>query len=175
MNQYYFFTAFKLVIRVQYASEANSIRYASHRCLEQEEKRKIEQFILQNFAPKTDYYDRMPSLFLYMGVDSNLAEKLQEVENVNLKQVVGKSDQIDKQVKTLINSSLSNYYFERIGEKLVTLRHMLKKNEADKKIDVVLFQIVKLLEAYNAVSEKQVTLESILPESVINKKKLMSE
>ncbi len=169
MIEFFYFSTLKLLVKAQYATETNSIRYATHRCLTLDEKKIVERFILKDFAPKTDYYHRMPSLFLYMGVDSRLQEKLPtDMASGTIKTVMSKDSAIDQKVRQLIDSSLSNYYFEQIGAKLLLLREITQETLHDKpKIESILLQLIMLLDAYNSVSGQRIPLEALVPEAVL--------
>ena len=101
-----------------------------------DEKKAVESYVLEEVAPKTDYYQKSPSLLLYMGVDVTLAKELKfyRVQNT-LKDILDNKAMVDKEVQNVISKSLSNYYFERIGDKLIILRDFIQEDQSDEKIE----------------------------------------
>lgn len=168
MDELFYFPTFDLLTKIIYAQEANSLRYASHRSLNADEKKVVERYILQEVAPKTEYYKRNPSLLLYMGVDASLKKELKTYQVKDaIKNIIDRKQVIDQKVQVLISSSLSTYYFERLGDKLLDLRNMLGYSVNPEVLENVLKDITTLLNAYNQNSGQQIDIESILPREVI--------
>ncbi len=164
MEELFYFSTFDLLIKTKYAQEANSLRYATHRSISIDEKKAVESYVLEEVAPKTDYYQKSPSLLLYMGVDVTLAKELKfyRVQNT-LKDILDNKAMVDKEVQNVISKSLSNYYFERIGDKLIILRDFIQEDQSDEKIENVFLEISILLEAYNINSGQNIEIKDILP------------
>ncbi len=126
MDELFYFPTFDLLTKIVYAKEANSLRYASHRALTADEKKVIERYILQEVAPKTDYYKRSPSLLLYMGVDLSLKKELKAYQvKDTIRSILNHKQEIEEKVQMLISDSLSAYYFDRLGDRLLELKNLL--------------------------------------------------
>ncbi|MBN1352439.1 hypothetical protein JXJ21_23780, partial [candidate division KSB1 bacterium] len=76
MKELLYFSFSDLLVRVEYSQEANSLKYSSHRDMKFGERVIVEQYLLSNFALKTEYYNRQPALFIYLGVDKKLVKDL---------------------------------------------------------------------------------------------------
>ena len=77
--------------------------------------------------------------------------------------MVGKDKEIKSKIDELIAKSMSNYYFEQIGNELL----MLRKNLDDNSDARVLLQrrdkVKELIKAFNHYSHKKVTLKDAKP------------
>ena len=167
-DELYYFPTFDLLIKVIYAEEANSLRYATHRSTTLPERKVIDKYVLQEIAPKTDYYKRTPSLLLYMGVDATLKKELKAYQvKDTIKSIIENKHEIEKKVQALISSSLSNYYFERLGDKLLSLRKILELELQPDELENLLTEISILLHAYNQNSGQQIGIEEILPHEAV--------
>jgi len=168
MDELFYFPTFDLLIKVIYAKEANSLRYAAHRAIKTNEKKVLERYILQEIAPKTEYYTRTPSLLLFMGVDVSLRKELKTYQvKDTIKNIIERKHSIDDRVQDLIATSLSNYYFERLGDKLIDLRHILGAKLEFERLETTLKEITTLLQAYNQNSGNKINIETILPQEAI--------
>jgi len=168
MDELFYFPTFDLLIKVVYASEANSIRYATHRSIKTNEKKVVERYILQEIAPQTDYYARHPSLLLYMGIDVSLKKELKTYQvKDTIKTIIDRKHSIDQKVQDLISSSLSNYYFERLGDKLLYLRRVMETDLGPVEFEKALKEIKALLHAYNQNSGQDIDIRTILPPEAI--------
>ncbi len=168
MDELFYFPTFDLLIKVVYAGEANSLRYATHRSIKINEKKVVERYILQEVAPKTDYYNRHPSLLLYMGVDVTLKKELKTYQvKDTIKTIIDRKHTIDEKVQNLISSSLSNYYFERLGDKLLSLRRVMENDSGTGEFEKTLKEIKALLQAYNQNSGQDIDIRTILPPEAI--------
>jgi hypothetical protein len=168
MDELFYFPTFDLLIKIVYAREANSIRYATHRSLKTEEKKVVERYILQEVAPNTDYYTRHPSLLLYMGIDVTLKKELKTYQvKDTIKTIIDRKHSIDQKVQALISSSLSNYYFERLGDKLLSLRRVLENDLGPEQFENTLKEIKALLQAYNQNSGQDIDIRTILPQEAM--------
>ncbi|MBN1560000.1 hypothetical protein JW998_07100 [candidate division KSB1 bacterium] len=168
MDELFYFPTFDLLIKVVYASEANSIRYATHRSVKIHEKKIVERYILHEIAPKTEYYTRHPSLLLYMGVDVSLKKELKTYQvKDTIKTIIDRKNSIDQKVQDLISSSLSNYYFERLGDKLLFLRRIMDSAPESVEFERTIKEIKALLHAYNQNSGQEIDIRTILPPEAI--------
>lgn len=169
MDDLFYFPKFDVLTKITYAADVNSLRYASHRKVTSEEKKVIERYILQEIAPKTDYYKKSPSLLLYMGVDASLKKELKiyQVKDT-IKNILVRKEEIDIQVRAVISSALSEYYFERLGDRLLELREAVEEKKSGETIEKLLKDVAALLEAYNQNSGRKVAIESVLPKEVIS-------
>ena len=117
MSELFYFSFADLMVRVEYNPEANALRYASHRKMTFNERVVVEQYLLANVAQKTDYYKQAASLFVYLGLEAQLAKDLNVFHlKSTLKDLVAKENDVKASVEGLISSSMQNYYFEQIGD-----------------------------------------------------------
>jgi len=166
MEKLFFFTSSDLMVRVVYDERINSLRYSSHRKLDMGEKLAVESYILINVSPDTEYCKRSPSLLVYMGVDKNLSKEYQFYQLKNtIENVIVEKHEIDEQVKALIDSSMSKYYFEQIGNEILSLRKEIKKG-SEQGIQKIIYSIIELVEAYNIHSGKKIAVEDVIPEEL---------
>ncbi len=164
MEELFYFKSFNLLIKAKYSAETNSLRYSTHRPIALDERKIIDRYILNDIAPQTDYYKNNPSLLMYMGVDLSLEKELRNYRlQDTIKDVLVKKNHVEKKVKKLISESMSQYYFDRLGDELVKFRRVFEHADSEKTIELFLFRIAKLLEAYNQHAGKSINLEAILP------------
>jgi len=169
MNELLFFPAVDVLVRVNYGIDTNSIRYTTHRSLLSKEREIVENYLLKKVAPKTQYYKRTPSILLYVGVEKKLVKNIKffRVQGL-MKEVLNHKFVIENQVKDLISQSLSNYYFEKVGDELIKLRELLKENYTELNVENMLKQISLLLRAYNENSGQNIHIKNILPREVLS-------
>jgi hypothetical protein len=165
MEELFYFSSADLVVRVNYFREENTLHYVTHREIFIEERKIVENYLLAYFADeKTDYYMNYPSTFMYGGIDEGLSKQLRFYRvHGTLKNVVSKKQVIDVQVKTLIHKSLSNYYFDRIGDKLLELRKAIQNNSDLETLENLIRVIKEMLQAYNENTGQNVSISNILP------------
>jgi len=171
MKELLYFSFSDLLVRVEYSKEANSLRYSSHREIANNERIVIEQYLLSNIAVKTEYYKRCPALFIYLGKDEKLVQDLNMFHLKNtLKILAGREKEVKEKVDELINSSMSKYYFERIGDTILELRKNLKhgnhENDYDKTITTVKEtkqKMDELIKAYNIYADKKISIKNVMP------------
>lgn len=168
MDELFYFPSFDLLIKIKYAKDTNSLRYSSHRIITFDERKVIDRYILHDVGPKTDFYQRSPSLLLYIGVDVSLEKELRFYRlRDTLKDVMDHKSTVEKEVKEVIAKSMGNYYFERIGDELLQLRKIIGSKNSGEKIKYSLFKINTLLEAYNYHAKQKVEIQDILPKEVV--------
>lgn len=171
MKELLYFSFSDLLVKVEYSKEANSLKYASHREISFEERVVIEQYLLTNIAVKTDFYNRYPALFIYLGKDEKLVRDLNLFHLKNtIKFLAGREKEVKEKVEELINSSMSNYYFEQIGDTILELRKSLKigKEQDDGHHNVMVVKetkqkMIELIKAYNLYTEKKISIENVVP------------
>lgn len=171
MKELLYFSFSDLLVKVEYSKEANSLKYASHREISFDERIVIEQYLLTNIAAKTDFYNRYPALFIYLGRDEKLVRDLNLFHLKNtLKFLAGREKEVKEKVDELIHSSMSNYYFERIGEAILDLRKSLKPRQEGpsdqhnvKIIKETKEKMNELIKAYNLYTDKKITIEKVVP------------
>jgi len=176
MKELLYFSFSDLLVKVEYSKEANSLKYSSHREISFGERVVIEQYLLTNIAVKTDFYNRYPALFIYIGKDEKLVRDLNLFHLKNtLKFLSGREQEVKEKVDELINSSMSNYYFEQIGETILELRKSLKlgQNNRDNEHNVLVVKetrekMKELIKAYNLYSNKKITIEKVVPGDLIS-------
>lgn len=163
MKELLYFSFSDLLVRVEYSKEANSLKYAAHRDISFGERVVIEQYLLSNIALKTEYYNRYPALFIFLGKDTKLLRDLNLFHLKNtIKFLAGRDKEVKQQVDGLIAKSMSNYYFEQIGDEILTLRR-----QVNDKYDVDYLQskqkMKELVKAYNVYSDKKITIDDVIP------------
>ncbi len=170
MKELLYFSNLKLLTKVEYSKTTNSINYISHRKVTLDEKSSVEQYILTNFAPKTEYYLRSPSLLRYIGVNTELKKEMKLLRLKKILKIMAIREQDVKQkVDELISNSLSTYYFERIGDTILEVRKKMKDETVDNltHLKQAKKNIEDLITAYNNYSDKKISLDKVLPKDLI--------
>lgn len=164
MIELFYFSNLDLMIKVEYAEERNSLRYASHRKMENEERVMAEQYIMAKVSSKTDYLKR-PSAFVYLGIDKPLKKRLSSFRRQDeMNSLIGKENEITASVNSLINDSMRDYYTEKIGELILSARREMNGGwRYESKRASLKQQMNDLLDAYNVYSDQKVTLNEIIP------------
>ncbi|MDZ7372805.1 MAG: hypothetical protein ONB23_02450 [candidate division KSB1 bacterium] len=164
MKELLYFAFSDLMVQVEYSKEANSLKYSSHRELSFGERVIVEQYILTNIAMKTDYYRKRPSLFIYLGVDTKLVKELNLYHLKNtLQEVVGKENEVRQKVQELINTSMTAYYFDKIGDQILKLREVMAERPAQEEVNSCLKELSELVDAYNLYADRKISLQEVLP------------
>ncbi len=165
MTELLYLSSLDLMIQVEYVKEANSLRYASHREMENGERVMAEQYIMLEVAPKTDYFIKNPSTFVCLGADQRLKKKLALFHQENeQRSFLRKEKEITASVNSLINVSMRNYYTEKIGELIISVRSELKAGrQYETELSNLDQQMSDLLSAYNVYADHKVTLDEIIP------------
>jgi len=167
MKELLYFSFADLMARVEYHQEANSLRYATHRKMAHGERVVVEQYILTNLAPKTDYYKRQPAMFIYIGLEAQLVKELNLFHLKNtLKTLVEKEKDVKSSVDGLINQSMQNYYFEQIGDTILDARREIQNADVcrtDEQLEQLKIKLDELVKAYNAYSDQKITINEIIP------------
>ncbi len=159
------------MIQVRYKQEVNSLLYSSHRKLTFGERVIVEQYLLTNIAVKTEYYKKHPAVLNYQGVEHKLVKELNQFHLKNtLKNLKDKEHDVEDSVKGLIDSSMSNYYFEQIGDIILELRDVARDSvaEDDENLNCFKVRLEELIEAYNAHSDRKVTYRQVIPKELIS-------
>lgn len=165
MKELLYFSFADLMVRVDYNKDANSLRYSSHRKISFGERVIVEQYLLTNIALKTHYYKRQPALFIYLGVNTQLVKELKLFHLKNtLKTLVDKEKDVKASVNNLINQSMLNFYFEKIGDTILTIRQEVESEVID---DDLLLEhkqkLEELVDAYNLYSDEKINVQKVLP------------
>lgn len=174
MKELYYFSKSDVMIQVQYSSQAQSLRYASHRQLTDDERATIEKYLLKNVVsePMTEWGSTSLD---YLGIDYKLINSLNQFHSVKpseqsqattptknpFKTFVNKD--IDKSVDTLINTSMSNYYFEKIGNTILEARRELEQAADEARLSEYRTMLEELVEAYNQYTIRKVEPKDVLP------------
>ncbi|RMF70275.1 MAG: hypothetical protein D6743_00475 [Calditrichaeota bacterium] len=167
MKELLYFSSSDLMVQVVYREVDNSLQYYSHRKLSFGERVVVEQYLLTNIAVKTSYYKKHPAAFSYSGVNTQLVKDLNQFHLKNtMKNLQEKEKDVEQAVKNLVDQSLSNYYFERIGETILRLREAAQKPLDKKKIIEYTNRLSELVEAYNAHAEETVSVYDVIPEDL---------
>ncbi|HHL71720.1 MAG TPA: hypothetical protein ENJ29_04330 [Bacteroidetes bacterium] len=164
MKELLYFSFADLMVRVEYNKEANSLRYSSHRKVTFGERVIIEQYLLTNIALKTEYYKKQPALFIYLGVDAQLVKDLNLFHLKNtLKTLVDKEKDVKASVNDLINQSMLNFYFEKIGDTILELRETIEGEVDDDTLNQYREKLEELVEAYNLYADEKINMQKVLP------------
>lgn len=167
MKELLYFSFTDLMVRVEYSKDANSLRYSTHRRVTYGERVIVEQYLLTKVAVKTDYYRRHPALLIYMGINNKLVKELNLFHLKNtLKFLNDKDKEVEDSVRSLIDQSMSTYYFEQIGDTILQIRALVDKNISDSELKAYGDKLERLVEAYNAFSERKVSFEEVLPKEL---------
>ncbi len=166
MKELLYFSSSDLMIQVQYLQEENSLHYYSHRKLTFGERVIVEQYLLTNIAVKTDYYKKHPANLNYLGINNQLSKELNQFHLKNtIKDLKEKEKNVDSSVKTLIEQSMMNYYFEQIGNVILELRNVIQDHISDNEFEIYRNQLEELIEAYNVYADRKVTYKDVLPKN----------
>jgi len=164
MKELLYFSFADMMVRVEYNKEANSLRYASHRKVTFGERVIVEQYLLTNIALKTEYYKKHPALFIYLGVDAQLVKDLNLFHLKNtLKTLVDKEKDVKSSVNDLINQSMLNFYFEKIGDVIVSIRDDIDSNVGQNTVIEHKRKLEELIEAYNLYTKNKINVDKVLP------------
>lgn len=164
MNELLYFSASDLMVQVRYRQDNNSLNYFTHRKLTFGERVIVEQYLLTNIAVKTDYYKKHPANFNYAGVNSTLVKDLNQFHLKSTMKVLNKKDQeLEDEVKNLIEKSMEKYYFEKIGYKLLQIKELLKEPGSEEEMGKHHWQLKELIDAYNLYTEKRIAYEDVVP------------
>lgn len=167
MRELLYFSSSDLMIQVSYKKDDNSIHYFSHRKLSFGERVIVEQYLLTNVAVKTEYYKKHPAMLNYIGINSKLVKELNQFHLQNTISILKeKEKEVDDSVKDLIDQSMSNYYFEQIGNTILELRQVVEDSKRDKCLSDYETRLKKLLDAYNIYTESKVSFRDIVPEEL---------
>lgn len=167
MKELLYFSSSDLMIQVSYESDLNSLHYFSHRALSFGERVIVEQYLLTNVAVKTEYYKKHPAMLNYNGIDSKLVKELNQFHLKNTIDVLKeKEKEVKGSVKKLIDQSMSNYYFEQIGNTILDLRDNLDDCPSDEILSSYSGKLQQLLDAYNVYADKKVTFDEIVPDDL---------
>jgi len=168
MNELLFFPKIDVLIRINYGTDTNSIRYATHRAVLANEREVIENYILRKVAPNTDYFNRTPSIMLYAGIEKRLEKNLNVFRIQNLmRNALDHKIVIDNKVREFINQSLGSYYFDKVGDKLLELKNLLKNGFTEEQFEIKLMQLKILLNAYNENTGQNIHIRNILPKEIL--------
>jgi len=170
MKELFYFSNSKLLIKAEYFSDLNSIKYSTHRKTTGKERSAVEQYILTTFALKTQYFESDPSSLEYSGVDVRLKKEMKLLRLKKVLKVMAVHEQeATEHVTALINNSMSTYYFERIGDTILEMRKQVSDKHVHKFITIEKTKkdIEQLIEAYNNYTERKTSIDKVLPRDLI--------
>jgi hypothetical protein len=164
MSELFYFSFADLMVRVEYSPEANALRYGSHRKMTFNERVVVEQYLLTNVAQKTEYYKQPASLFVYLGVEAQLAKDLNLFHlKSTLKHLVDKENDVKASVQGLISSSMQNYYSEQIGDAIIAMRQEVANGISQERALPLRRRMEELVQAYNSYSAQQLSVAQVVP------------
>lgn len=167
LKELFYFAFADIMAKIEYQKVGNSLRYATHREITFDERFLIEQYLLANVAPKTEYYERQPGLFIYLGIDSRLVSDLKRFHSKgSLNSLAENENDVNTSVHGLIHEAMQTYYFERIGDTILQIRREIaqgKANQSQARLNGLRIEMEELLKAYNIYSNTQLTLLQVIP------------
>ncbi len=105
-----------------------------------------------------------------MGVDLSLKKELKAYQvKDTIRSILNHKQEIEEKVQMLISDSLSAYYFDRLGDRLLELKNLLSGDAEAEAVEPLIREIGVLLEGYNQYSGRQISIESILPGEIISR------
>jgi hypothetical protein len=166
MKELFYFSFADLMARVEYHQKSNALRYATHRKMIFSERVIVEQYLLTNFAvEKTEYYKRQSALFIYLGIDAQLAKDWDAFHLKNTWRKLAEKE-VNESVSGLISQSMQKYYFEQIGETILDARREManiKAGLADERRGRRKVKLEELVKAYNVYTDHKITIDEIIP------------
>ena len=167
IKQLFYFSSCDLMVQASYRKYVTSIDYFSHRELSFGERVGVERYLLNNVPVKIEYYESQSAMLNYVGVDRKLVKELDQLHLKNTKNSLkAKEAKVKDSVKDLINQSLSNYYFEQIGNTLLEIRRLSGSLERRMLMNVYAEKLKELVEAYNVYAENKVSMDEVVPEEL---------
>lgn len=165
MVELLYFSGLGLMVKVEHVKKTNSLSYASHRMMDEDEKAMTEQFILAQVAKTSAAHIKCAPKVSYLGTDERLKKRLTSFqEKAQAQSSRGKKKEIDSAVNKLISTSMRDYYSERIGELLMSARSELKGDrQHEAKLANIRQQMNDLLTAYNTYADQKITLGNVIP------------
>lgn len=165
MIELIYFSSFDLMIMVEYIKKSNTLRYASHRGMESNEREKTERHIMSEFAPKTDFHEKPRSQFSYLGVNKSLQKRLASFNEKKAADALNRNEEkISALVDNLIHVSMCNYYSEKIGDLIVTVRHELNSGrQSEPLLNKFRQNMDELLSAYNLHADRALAIDDVIP------------
>jgi hypothetical protein len=164
MKELFHFSSLDLMVLVSYSRYLNAIHYFSHRKLSSRERMAVEQYLLCKFALKTEYYEKDNATLKYCGVNLKLVKRMHQSKvQRRVPSLQGKEGQINDAVRDLIECSLSNYYFEQIGNTLMEIRRLSWSFDKGVLMDEYAEKLKELVKAYNLYTENKVSMDKIVP------------
>jgi hypothetical protein len=167
MKELFYFASTDLLARVEYRQADNSLRYATHRKMTVHERIMTEQYLLAAFAPKTEFHQRQPALFVCLGTDSRLSKALDKFHSENVLTKPGEKEKaVDDSIHDLIGRSMQNYYFEQIGDTILNARREqagARPGAAAERRGRRKVKLEELVKAYNVYADHKITIDEIIP------------
>ncbi len=163
MKELFYFSNSDLMIQVHNDEEHNSLKYTSHREISSGERELVERYLRNNFANSVFNIAELD----YVGINKQLEKNLNQLQ---VKQKTQKTTppvsnkKAEKAVRSLIADTMSTYYFDKIGDKLIEMKHDLNVLENLSKYKADLLDLVS---AYNVHAVKKITLSQVLPKEII--------
>jgi len=165
MKELFYFSNSDVMVQIQYSDTDNLLQYTSHRRITDREREIIEQYIKNHVVSEFEDQANIETTLNYAGIDAKLTYNLDQFhleKSKNAKEEPKVNEtQIEKSVQDLIQSSMQKYYFEKIGEMLLSLRKAYEKAD-DIQINRIKQDLSELIDAYNSYASKKVDLTDIL-------------
>jgi hypothetical protein len=127
------------------------------------ERTGIERYLLENVPVEIKHPTGISAVH-YMGVEEDLVIKLDQIPSQHKRlSVLEKENRVEGAVRDLINQSLSNYYFEQIGNALVEIRRLSGSLDKSLLRGGLEDKLKELVDAYNQHTKNKVSVDEIVP------------
>ena len=175
MGELFYFDDMDILIHIAHSENEDLFKYSIHRELSAEEHMRVTQYIVNHIVPQTGFYSKQQSVFISVGVDEKLADKLEEYHKKNGTQgkshtktqdTFGDNGHITKAVNGLVDDAMSAYYFGKIGEEIVTLRGIVADTNKRMAVYMCRANLLTLIDSYNNHTVKKVTYQEIVPDEL---------
>ena len=163
MKELFYFSNSDLMIQVQNDEENNSLKYTSHREISSGERELVERYLRNNFANSVFSIAELDYVGINKQLEKNLSQ-LQVKQKPSPKRPPVSSKKAEKAVRSLISDAMSTYYFDKIGDKLIEMKHNPNVLENLSKYKT---ELLDLVSAYNVHAVKKITLSKVLPKEFI--------
>ncbi len=180
MKELFYFSKSNVMVQVQFSFQANALMFSSHRQLTETERTIIEKYISENVATESKNPRFVNAIIQYSGVDFKLINHLNQFQAVQpftdtdqqyqgdvnpFKSLLSK--EVENSVQELIQTSMSNYYFEKIGNAILEVRRKIAEQPAEAELRDYRIRLEELVAAYNEHASNKVDLKEVLPKELM--------
>ncbi len=167
MKELFYFSHSDLMIQVEPDQQTKTYQYSSHRKITFSEREIVERYLINNVVEKTEINPNNPACLCYTGIDIDLEKEFKQFQQNKTNKILStKEKTIDNAVESLIAKSMSNYYFEQIGDTILELKKMIRKSPTANDLTSCKQNLVELVKAYNMYSLDTIKVEDVLPKKL---------